>query len=245
MIFTMKKTIYLIMLIILTFTVACNTTITIPDGVEHPSYANANKVKGSYRHGSIFGDGDLLCPECEMIIADVTINGWLDECVDYSGSYYSADVNHVIYGDIEAERIVVALFGTTDIMPSEKVFPPFEQGERLILFATKTQDYAMVSEEQWQNEKGVGLPNWMKVGLVYEANTYCNVIEDEEDELYVADFTYTLTQLVKDRAVDLSKKNEVLSTLFNNYPNKSDMTYYEVFTYNEFISLINEYAPKD
>ena len=240
----MKKVVYIALVLILLFAVGCTggdkNAVSVPDGVETPEIVSRGNIACAQRPSPLtFTEGGMgeNTEYMKMVVADITINGWLDES-EYC-SYYSATVNDVLCGEVPQKRIAISSEGSTQIwIPGQLARP--EKGERMIAFL------ARFYIEDTPNPLYTGeieTREWMAQTFLMDLRLYCDVVE-KDGELYVMDPTGDLTKPVTGQALPADLFKEVAAVFREEFPQKR-CTYYRAFTYNDFSALVEKYVPQN
>lgn len=244
----MKKVICLVILLAVLLTTACAknnmSAIDVPDGVATPDYSDAEVIQASYSWLPSLTNGGLEHNNWEVVVADITINGWICEITDYMTSYYSAKVNDVLYGKLPRDTIVIEKTGNTRYKDPD--YPLMEQNERLIVIIVKNQD-AWLPREKYTEQTGSEPPEWMQETVVYSLYEYCDVVEDNGG-LYVLDrngLSNDDTSLNGLEQIEVNQKNELVNEVKSEYKETKSFSYPHAFTYDDFSALVEKYAPKN
>lgn len=247
----MKKllTFLLILTMLLSFA-ACtdtkNSSVLIPEGTDMPDYSQtARNLSASFAWGPRLEEGGLEHYDYPVLVADVTITGWLDEFPSHYVTICSAKVNNVLAGDYPYDTIVISLAGSTEGMYSE--LPLVNKGERLIvvlvLYEAVVEDYI---KSYYEEERQVPAPEWVTAEHFYSLSQYHDVVE-HDGEMYVLDRDGIMTELVEKtkeaQAVDVYLKGELVSQVRTKNSYTQTFSYPRAYKYDDFAALVEKYAP--
>lgn len=247
----MKKTlIFLITLIMALSFAACTDTetndVVIPEGTDTPALVGETTFKASFAWWPQLSEDGLKLADREIIIADVTITGWLDELNNALETFYAAKVNKVLHGELDRETIVVSQAGTSKETPENLIL--LDKGERLMLIMTMDdEEYISYTKENFEMaDKAV--PDWIKYGVLFTARCKgsLSLIEHEGAE-YILDKYGITTEPVASSKETIPYGDALRSTLVEKAKSKdpafNSLSYPRAYAYDDFVSFVEKYAP--
>ncbi len=199
-------------------------------------------------------EGESLAPprleeggmEYTPVVADLTISGWLGEEEDHM-TYFTADVNEVIAGEINKEQIIVSQPGSSTT--SFDGNPLLTRGNRIMAFLLVIpESYVVETMAEEYISEGKEVPEWLSHGDIYEVWTtaICDIAE-VDGELYVMNRYSALTEAARnskelvavDKDISIAAKDAVveIDPLLDRYG------YGSVFLYDDFAAIVKKYAP--
>ncbi len=247
----MKKTlIFLITLMMALSFAACtdtgNNDVVIPEGIDTPNLVGETTFTASLAWMPQLTEGGLEFGDSDIIIADVTITGWLDELHDYVASFFSAKVNKVLYGNLDRDTIVVSQSGTSKETMEGRVL--MDQGERLILIISEKDEIVLSDIRDAFEADNKAIPDWVKEGVAFTARCggALSIIEHEGVE-YVLDKYGIITEPVASSKETIPHGDALRSTLVEKAKSKdpafNSLSYPRAYKYDDFVSFVEEYAP--
>lgn len=217
---------------------------SIPDGTDTPvrtgqeniQYAGCGPAPPSLEEGGL---------EYTPVVADLTISGWLGEEGD-TVSYFTADVNEVIAGEINQKRIVVSQAGSSTT--SFDGSPLLTRGNRIMAFMIIIPEDYVESLAQVYIDEGKEVPEWLSHGEIYDVwrTAICDIAE-VDGELYVMNRYSALTEAARNSkelvAMDKDIRSAAKDAVVEIDPLLDRYGYGAVFAYDDFTALVKKYAP--